>query len=46
MKEKNRKKVAFHSSVDEFDFIDKKYLPEEYGGDVPMEKFIGELRKL
>lgn len=41
MKEKNRKKNHFHSDIDEIDFIDKKDLPREYGGEVPMSKYIG-----
>lgn len=41
MNEKTRSKNHFHSNLEEIDFIDRKDMPKEYGGDTPMSKFIG-----
>jgi CRAL/TRIO domain len=43
MREKMRKAIHFHSGIEELDFLDKEDLPSEYGGDLPLEKFIGNL---
>lgn len=39
---KFRDRVKFYSSFDELTFIDKKILPKEYGGTVPMEEMSSE----
>lgn len=42
--DKMRKRVMFYNSFDDesFDVIDKKCLPKEYGGTVPMEEMSSE----
>lgn len=41
MNEKLRKRTQLYSSFKEFKEIDKKFLPKEYGGKVPMSDMIG-----
>ena len=41
MREKMKNGIHFHSSIEDLDFIDKKDLPIEYGGEVQLEKLIG-----
>lgn len=41
MGEKLKKRTHLYSSFDEFKAIDKKFLPKEYGGKVPMRDMIG-----
>lgn len=36
MPEKLQKRVNFYKNFDDLDFIDKKHLPKEYGGQLPM----------
>lgn len=41
MGDKLRKRVHLYSHFDEFKAIEKKHLPKEYGGIVPMKEMIG-----
>lgn len=44
MREKMKNGIHFHSSIQDLDdlgIITIKDLPQEYGGEVPIEKFIG-----
>lgn len=41
MPEKLRERVKFYSNFDEIDVIEKKYLPKEYGGKVPLKEMTG-----
>lgn len=41
MNEKLRKRTQLYSSFKEFKAIDKKFLPKEYGGKIPMSEMIG-----
>lgn len=43
MGEKLKKRVRIYSSFDQFDAIEKKHLPKEFGGVVPMKDMIGEM---
>lgn len=41
MPDKLRERVKFYTSFDEIDMIEKKYLPKEYGGDIPLKQLTG-----
>lgn len=43
MGEKLKKRANLYSNFDEFKAIDKKHLPKEYGGKVPMREMIGNM---
>uniref|UniRef100_A0A336MIP4 CSON000372 protein n=1 Tax=Culicoides sonorensis TaxID=179676 RepID=A0A336MIP4_CULSO len=38
--EKMRKRINFYTNIDQCDLIDKKLLPAEYGGEMPMKEMI------
>jgi hypothetical protein len=40
MSEKLRNRVHVHTKIEDIDAIDKKILPKEYGGSVPMKEMI------
>lgn len=42
MGEKLKKRTHLYSNFDQFKAIDKKSLPKEYGGEVPMKEMIGD----
>jgi hypothetical protein len=42
MGDKLRKRTHLYTCFDEFKAVDRKNLPKEYGGTVPMKKMIGE----
>lgn len=39
--EKLRKRAHLYSSFEDFKAVEKKHLPKEYGGEVPMREMIG-----
>lgn len=41
MGDKLRKRANLYTSFDDFKAIEKKHLPKEYGGTVPMREMIG-----
>lgn len=41
--EKMRKRIKFYTSLDDCNSIDKKLLPAEYGGEIPMKDMIGKM---
>lgn len=46
MPDKLRERVKFYNAVEEIDFIEKKNLPKEYGGDVSIADMMSELKLL
>lgn len=45
MPDKLRERVKFYSSFDEVDVVEKKDLPKEYGGTMPIKEMIGNLTR-
>lgn len=45
MGEKLKKRVHFYPNFDEFNAVEKKILPKEFGGTMPMKDMIGEESK-
>lgn len=41
MPDKLRERVKFYSTFDEVDVVEKKNLPKEYGGTVPLKEMTG-----
>lgn len=46
MGDKLKKRANLYTSFDDFKAIDKKHLPKEYGGTVPMKEMIGNTKRL
>lgn len=42
--EKQKNRVKFYTSFDQLDIVDKKSLPKEYGGTIPMKEMAGKSR--